>query len=342
MSVSVIDSQLILHPCFIPPPLSLDMGRLKLAPVFPVDLERRIFEISAHIRPSGISTLLLVARRVKAWLEPLLYRTIMLTRYLHPSLMHRALMVPRNGASAPEDATRTYTPNLVGHPTFGRETLARILKSKSEEFLASSVRHLFLDLVSVKDANSILSICTNVDNLWIVSTAVPDFLPLIERLPLKRLHCYVHNLFRSEDKINFRHRIFTQITHLELLGKFFRGYECPEIWRGLALVPNLTHLAFEDEAFIPLCPALLQTCKSLRVIVVLMPLDRLADMQLDDLARDPRFLVMDCEYHTRDWRVGAHTGIDYWSRAETFVKQREAGEIDPLEFSFADESVHIA
>lgn len=36
-------------------------------PVFPMDLEREIFETAALLHPRGIPTLLLVARRVLVW-----------------------------------------------------------------------------------------------------------------------------------------------------------------------------------------------------------------------------------------------------------------------------------
>ncbi|KAJ7443899.1 hypothetical protein B0H11DRAFT_452304 [Mycena galericulata] len=44
----------------------------------PPELERQIFEISALSRPRAIPRLMLAAWRVKEWVEPLLYRTIVL------------------------------------------------------------------------------------------------------------------------------------------------------------------------------------------------------------------------------------------------------------------------
>ncbi|KAF7344677.1 hypothetical protein MVEN_01627900 [Mycena venus] len=43
---------------------------------FPIDLEREIFETTALSQPSTIADLLLVAQRVKNWVEPFLYRVI--------------------------------------------------------------------------------------------------------------------------------------------------------------------------------------------------------------------------------------------------------------------------
>ncbi|KAJ7256890.1 hypothetical protein C8J57DRAFT_1343247 [Mycena rebaudengoi] len=51
-------------------------------PSFPPELEREIFEIAATEHPETIPTLVLVAHRVLHWIEPLLYRTLLLTRNL--------------------------------------------------------------------------------------------------------------------------------------------------------------------------------------------------------------------------------------------------------------------
>ncbi|KAJ6564485.1 hypothetical protein B0H19DRAFT_79022 [Mycena capillaripes] len=83
------------------------------APIHPEDLEREIFEISAHSQPVFILTLMLVARRVKIWLEPLLYRTIVLD---HP---------------------------LEGHPIHSWDTLFPILESKPASFFHHAVRSRF-------------------------------------------------------------------------------------------------------------------------------------------------------------------------------------------------------
>ncbi|KAK7062466.1 hypothetical protein R3P38DRAFT_3167467 [Favolaschia claudopus] len=45
-------------------------------PVFPVELEREIFEHTALMFPHSIPSLLRVARHVYIWIEPLLYRVI--------------------------------------------------------------------------------------------------------------------------------------------------------------------------------------------------------------------------------------------------------------------------
>ncbi|KAJ7444647.1 hypothetical protein B0H11DRAFT_2249922 [Mycena galericulata] len=45
-------------------------------PFLPPELEREIFELSAHLHPESAPKLLLVAHRVLTWIEPLIYRVI--------------------------------------------------------------------------------------------------------------------------------------------------------------------------------------------------------------------------------------------------------------------------
>ncbi|KAJ7841718.1 hypothetical protein B0H14DRAFT_3457307 [Mycena olivaceomarginata] len=60
------------------------------------------------------------------------------------------------------------------------------------------------------------------------------------------------------------------------------------------------------------------------------------------LTKDPRFVIMDCRYQANDWEVGAHTGIDYWSRAGDLVAKRLSGEIDALQYRIeVDESLAL-
>ncbi|KAJ7866185.1 hypothetical protein B0H14DRAFT_3862044 [Mycena olivaceomarginata] len=65
-----------------------------LEPRLPPELECRIFEIVALARPVSIPSLMLVARRVKEWPEPLLYRIIMLPGRSSPEPHNRMLDLP--------------------------------------------------------------------------------------------------------------------------------------------------------------------------------------------------------------------------------------------------------
>jgi len=152
---------------------------------------------------------------------------------------------------------------------------------------------------------------------------------VIEDLPLKQLYCTAEDVFGPLPQIDFTHRVFATITHFEVFDDAIER----EIWSGLALLPSLTHLCFNYDGPVDVWLDLLATCKSLRVLVVL---DR--SLAHSELAKDPRFVAMGCALETKDWRMGAHTGIDYWSRAEDFIAKRRSGELDPLQYTIEEDA----
>ncbi|KAJ6592598.1 hypothetical protein B0H19DRAFT_1365034 [Mycena capillaripes] len=272
-------------------------------PAFPVELEREIFYVSARSHPLSIPTLMLVAWRVKLWLEPVLYETIV----LDDSGLH-----------------------MVKDPVHSSDTLLSLIEQRPS-FFRVVVRNLFILWVSnFDDAKTALSRCRSVENLWLSqSHTSPDLISGIEDLPLKRLHCSLDILFGTPEKIDFTHRLFARITHLELSDNAIR---VPEHYCDLAALPNLSHLAFASQKFIPISPTLLHTCRSLRVLVFFHLAaweDALTDYpEANEMVKDPRIVVTDCKDYVRDWRRGSHTGIDYWSRAEDLVAKRRSGKVD--------------
>ncbi|KAJ7129887.1 hypothetical protein C8R43DRAFT_673963 [Mycena crocata] len=299
------------------PPLS--------APALPPDLEREIFQTSALTRPSAIPILMLVAWRVKTWVEPLLYRTIVL---------HEKRERDDGGTEA------------ISLPHPHRQTILDLMQSRPAEVFAQNVRNLLLGPGDDAQNKLFLSACPNIQNLWISSACLDSedrLLPAIEGLPLKHLYCHLTNLFGSQLDIKFTHPIFSQITHLELFDRFFYSDAIlPGVWANQALIPNLTHLAFSEHILFPVCPTWLKSCTSLRVLVALVNIELFsnADMHVaalgSDLVEDPRFVVMECRLYMRDWELGAYTGVDYWSRAEDFVEKRKSGEIPRREFHLRD------
>ncbi|KAJ7123483.1 hypothetical protein C8R44DRAFT_875674 [Mycena epipterygia] len=118
-----------------------------------------------------------------------------------------------------------------------------------------------------------------------------------------------------------------------------------ESWSELSLIPQLTHLAFNDADIGPLCGELLETCRSLAVLVFLRSQGGrwVNPSHAAELSKDPRFIEMRCVYYLLDWQMGAHAGKDYWSRAESFIVKCRSGEIDVLQYEIPDdESVNLA
>jgi hypothetical protein len=150
---------------------------------------------------------------------------------------------------------------------------------------------------------------------------------------LKRLYCGLYDPLTS-NQIDFTHRLFSRLTHLEVIDS--RPEMNLETWSGLALIPNLTHLAFNGLYFLSWAPFLLDRCPSLRLLVSLCAeLDEAAARiaayeDAAELLRDLRFVVMDCGEFELDWQTGAHTSEDYWVRAEAFANRRRSGEIDGM------------
>jgi hypothetical protein len=208
------------------------------------------------------------------------------------------------------------------------------MQSKPPSFFHNSIRHLLLCDIQVKHTEFLLNNCHRVENLFIFSSQseLPNSLSAMGSLPLKRLYCHLTQLFGSAAQIDFTHRMFSQITHLQL----FDYVDSVDIWPGLALIPHLTHIAFLNifprlgPHFIPLSLRLLNTCTSLRVLVLIEAAPGTPpDVHLQQLAEDGRFvciraILMGFE---ENWYVGAHTGIDFWSRAEDFISKRRSGEI---------------
>ncbi|KAJ7137609.1 hypothetical protein C8R43DRAFT_955516 [Mycena crocata] len=253
------------------------VGRgLSLETTLPLDLERHIFELYAHWRPVSIPKLMLVAWRVKVWVEPILYRTLLVNN---------------------DDP-------IAGYPRFTAERVR-------------CVRNVYLDDVGDTTLELLLSQCTGIENLWIRHD-LDNLIPLFARLSLKDLYADIRPLLPA---LSPSHPFFSQITHLELIG----GSVDPSpkemgIWSGLAHLPRLTHLSFNDDDFIDICSPLLQSCKFLVVLICLEMAS--VDTEADDraveegLQQDLRFVIMGCRLFRKDWQMGTHAGVDYWTRAE--------------------------
>ncbi|KAJ7934152.1 hypothetical protein B0H13DRAFT_2262563 [Mycena leptocephala] len=200
---------------------------------------------------------------------------------------------------------------------------------QSKAFFAD-IRNFYLPQTTLEAVTTVLSECRGIDNLWVngANWELQILFPLIEDLPLKRLHCSLHTLFVSQPRIDFNHRLFSQITHLEV-------FDYPSNCFDLALIPHLTHLSFNKRVSHVVWLTLLRTCPSLRVLIGLMrglPTTLLGSPDEQDLARDPRFVTMYRPDALKNWAIGANTGIDYWSRAEEFIAKRRSGEVDALQY----------
>ncbi|KAJ7123486.1 hypothetical protein C8R44DRAFT_875677 [Mycena epipterygia] len=270
-----------------------------VSPALPLELEREIFEICALLRPKGIPKLLLVAQRVKEWVEPLLYRTIVVEV---------------------EHSSRTPI-----FPHFTTTSLSSALESKN--FHPDAARHLLL-YANARTYKDVLARCTGVENLWI--NDLTDMAPLIAPLPLKHLYTNLLSLLRT---LSPTYACFSRITHLEVMDDWEEADS--EIWSGLSLLPQLTHFSFNSSYFVPSARELLEISKSLAVLVFLE--SGQDPSPAAELSHDLRFVQMGFMDWFEDWKMGVHSGEDYWSRAENFIAKRRSGEINALQYQIPDD-----
>ncbi|KAJ7612615.1 hypothetical protein FB45DRAFT_301938 [Roridomyces roridus] len=275
----------------------------------PPELEKAIFETTAYSEPTFVPTLKLVAWRVNEWVSKYLYRILML----------------RGRETYSHDGWKDYPCD--------DDALFTRLKSIPPSVLRESVRHLYLEAMPLDMCLYLLLTCTAVEDLWI-NLSDSSLLDLVAAFPLRRLHCHPAYLFSAQEKLDFGHPLFSNVTHLELfIGSPSNEEFNPSSWTGLASIPHLTRLSFTEPVFLPLVPSLLQNCKLLRVLVFILDKDWMdadeASAVLSSTARGHlRFVQMECSAFGQDWRSGALGRGDYWDRAEAFVAKRMTKEID--------------
>ncbi|KAJ7833876.1 hypothetical protein B0H14DRAFT_2514769 [Mycena olivaceomarginata] len=280
-----------------------------LFPHLPPELERVIFKLAALARPKKIPILILAARRVKEWVEPLLYRVVIVCSY----------------SAAPAWGG-------CGFPIFTVDVLLRAIATKPAQFLQNSVQHLFLDAPLEPSAlEAICEECNKVVNLFDCYTfATVSDLGVFGALSDLRFIALALGDFLRCCNVEGTRSLLANITHLELLDTM--GNERMEnLPVCLPLLPRLTHLALTSISFgVPLQIALRDN-KNIQCILFLVS-DSVVPQKPESpgvLAEDDRFVCMDQGAHWRqDWLRGADTGESYWTLADAFIVARRKGTVD--------------
>ncbi|KAF7303888.1 hypothetical protein MIND_00618900 [Mycena indigotica] len=271
----------------LPPPHFTEMSEL------PPELEREIFlKFCADSPPGDCIQLLLVAWRVKQWIEPLLYRTIVLSSVRPPE----------------------------GRPLFTTSTFLVALRTRPS-FFREAVRNLMIHSVPDEAIHTILATCTRLENLWapMASDILFDLITSShvhhDPPPLNQLYTNFMPLLQA---LPHTHPFFSRLTHLEVIGCPTRRQEALWVAR-LGQLPCLTHLAFNEYALVPALSSLFQSCGLLQVLVSLVGSP--ADVEERDESQDSRFVVLFSRWY-EDWQLGVERGQDYWSKAESIVAMR--------------------
>ncbi|KAJ6505068.1 hypothetical protein C8R45DRAFT_544097, partial [Mycena sanguinolenta] len=230
-------------------------------PRLPLELECSIFKIVALACPIHIPTLMLVARRVKYWVEPILYRVAFLKGSTTDHSELRDLNLPIFTA----DALEQRSPNSFRH-----------------------VKHLFISDYAVEQPmlNNWLLACTGVTNLYAWLDWEPEIPASISRFThVQYLAIDVRAFFGTAVPLP----LFLTVTHLELLD-YPEDESVDHICHNISLIPRLTHLALNPHLDSKLSHAALCANIQLRCIVFLSPAKSLRDSPLLD---DDRFVCID-------------------------------------------------
>ncbi|KAF7367201.1 hypothetical protein MSAN_00980400 [Mycena sanguinolenta] len=259
-------------------------------PRLPPELEQGIFEIAALARPTAISVLMLVARRVRVWVEPLLYRVV----FLKEGLMD------------------------IGLPVFTAAALEQISHNLRH------VKHLFINPRSVEktDLEKWLVACTGITNLYAQFGCTPKILPAISGFTSVRyLTIDARTLCGGDVPLP----LFLTVTHLELLEWTSTTDSVDHICPNLSLIPCLTHIALNGDLHTNLSHAALCAITQLQCIVFLVAEAPFGGSPLLD---DSRFVCIEegLSFYN-DWLNGALFGEDYWSFADAFLTARRAGTV---------------
>ncbi|KAJ6573963.1 hypothetical protein DFH09DRAFT_1456500 [Mycena vulgaris] len=240
-----------------------------LEPRLPPDLERLVFEYAAADDPPAMLQLILVAQRARAWIEPLLYRTLLLCQ----SSWHLPLLLH----------------TLAAHP-----------------YAAQWVRALHIAPYIVPNAPCIaraVARCTRTQTLVDRSYGRTP-LRILAALPLTRMCVALDTIDGLPDLASAPARDFApfaRLTHLHLLDAPARwGSAVAPLARAL---PALTHLALQNYmpairgANLPALRAILEDCARLHVLVVFLPLcgaqERRAQVAgVRCVVDDPRLVVL--------------------------------------------------
>ncbi|KAJ7888467.1 hypothetical protein B0H13DRAFT_2277407 [Mycena leptocephala] len=264
------------------------------SPIFPPELERKICEAAAYLHPETIPTLLLVAQRVREWIEGIRFETV------------------------------TSTGTLSTCPIRVLKEVIQ-LNSKPASFFRG-VRHLNLFFEGPEDIPEILSACSEIQHLAVVRYAVPlSTIPSLAALKPRRLSLYLKH-FNSFDL----RPMFTFVTHLDTLDSLpFLPNDNIAHWLSfMTLLPALTHLSLRRG--FDMTRDVLARCKKLEVLVFMhtTPKARQHLVSVNDYRFVHMFLLLFWD-RVHDWVTGANGGIDFWARAEAFIAKKRRGEIAP-------------
>ncbi|KAK6980642.1 hypothetical protein R3P38DRAFT_3117484 [Favolaschia claudopus] len=283
-----------------------------MEPFLPPELEREIFETAAVRDRRNIPTLLRVSRRVLGWVEPLLYRTLILDDYHHD----HALVA---------------------------------LRSKTVEFKRQAVRHVILGYYTEQmGAHTFLFGCPGIETLVVDGCPSEELLCIMDTLRIKKLNIRFSSRSTPEWTLSTLSRpLFLSITHLEIYRDYVRASSDPvswdEEWCPLAALPELTHLCLAYQLAMNILRPTLENCLQLQVLIPMFwhthsarQAAKFAELELSTSDFRVVVMMMGLEQFNEDWEMGVRGGDDFWHRADSFVARKRRGEIESSVYLLKD------
>ncbi|KAJ7624113.1 hypothetical protein DFH06DRAFT_757114 [Mycena polygramma] len=285
-------------------------------PRLPPELERTIFELAALSHPTSIPKLMLIAWRIKEWVEPLLYRVV--------------LVSAASDSYAEQRHFPVYTPAIM----------LRTITNKPPEFLQLAVKHLFFEAsTQLTEVETILAACAGVTGLFVWVAPRSHLSALYDLRCLRRLTITATTLL--DPPIIAFPAVFQNITHLELLASRLPGFAEDALGKRLARVPHLTHVAFNT--YLHGTASNIEIWKDTRLtcIALLAPAGGRPRGAVSSLTSDSRFVCIleELDYEV-EWLRGAQTGTDYWDLADDFIAARRAGKVHPTCYTISNKGPH--
>ncbi|KAJ7748681.1 hypothetical protein B0H16DRAFT_1552852 [Mycena metata] len=280
----------------------------------PPDVERLIFETAARLDPTIIPKLMLVAWRVKRWLEPVLYRILFVTPSVILNPKHR----------------------FNGFQVFNIDIILRVIDLNPPGFLRRLVRSLLFEGMTTRlkpfEVQTVLAECGDATGLYMDFAPGPLLPEVAAMRNLRRLTVSASTLLTTGP-------LFPHLTHLELIEAYLPNehsswaLDADDVYTRLPRYPNLTHIAFNTTPHNVVFSQTVHEDRRLQCIVFLVA--RPVVLQASSpFLHDRRFVCVQQDPDPRaDWLRGEDGGEDFWKRAEAFIEARLKGTIDPSEYN---------
>ncbi|CAK5272469.1 unnamed protein product [Mycena citricolor] len=278
------------------------------APRMPCELERYIVEMYALecAGPERILQLLPVCHRVRVWLEPALYRTLIF-----------------NDGSDEERL-----------PTCEIDVIDR-LSTAYPGALQNIVKNIMLIGERRDTVERVLRSCNAAENVFLAGCATRGLDLSLISPSLRHLHCTAETL----ELLNWKPEGYTfpALTHLELfnIDSHSHGRVPQTLLRLLSRkhFPYLAHLAISATSVIRYLPEVIPHLQNLESIVIVSAYRIVSSTPLPESDRrilmgDQRLVLVSVPDYVEDWQDGVLTANDFWARAARRIANRLSGAVD--------------